>query len=203
MIKNIIFDLGGVIYDIDYNKTINAFKNLGIKNFEQIIDKAGQQNFFNDFETGKLSKSEFFTKINSLVQDPLTDFQITSAWNSMLLNFMPDAIDCLDKISSRYRLFLLSNTNEIHIDFILHQVGQKYFSFFCKKFEKVYLSYEIGKRKPHSYVFEDVIKENFLKKNETLFIDDSIQHINGATSAGLKAHHLNIGESISSFFRVD
>ncbi len=202
-IKNIIFDLGGVIYAIDYHKTIIAFKNLGIKNFDQLFAKAGQQNLFDDLETGVISKSEFFAEINLLVQDSLTDQQITEAWNAMLLQFIPEALACLDEISSDYRLFLLSNTNEIHIEFILHQVGPKNFKSFCARFEKVYLSHEIGKRKPNTEVFDYIIKEKDLKKSETLFIDDSIQHVQGGIKAGLESYHLDQGASISSFFRED
>ena len=200
-IKNIIFDLGGVIYAIDYHKTITAFKNLGIKNFDKLFAKAAQQNIFDDLETGTISKSEFFVEINLLIQDYLTDNQITEAWNAMLLQFMPEALSCLDEISSDYRLFLLSNTNEIHIEFIKNQVGEENFKSFCARFEKVYLSHEIGKRKPHAKVFDYIINEKKLKKDETLFIDDSIQHVQGAIKAGLQAYHLDKGESISNFFR--
>lgn len=200
-IKNIIFDLGGVIYSIDYHKTITAFKNLGIKNFDKLFAKAGQKNLFDDLEIGVISKSEFFEEINLLIQDYLTVQQITNAWNEMLLQFMPEALNCLDEISSEYRLFLLSNTNEIHIEFIINQVGKENFKSFCARFEKVYLSHEIGKRKPHAEVFDYIIKEKGLKKIETLFIDDSIQHVQGAIKAGLQAYHLDKGESISNFFR--
>ena len=130
----------------------------------------------------------------------MTSSQIVNAWNGMLLGFMPDAIACLKRLSSSYRLFLLSNTNEIHIQEIENRVGAAFFSDFCSLFEKVYLSHELGLRKPHPEVFTHILKEQSVKANETLFIDDSIQHVEGATKAGLHAHHLKDDQTINHLF---
>ena len=199
-IKNIIFDLGGVIYAIDYYRTIIAFKNIGINNFDQLFAKAGQQNLFDDLEIGAISPIEFCAEINLLVPYFLTEKQITQAWNAMLLEFMPDALACLDKISSDYRLFLLSNTNIIHINAIKNQIGTVQFNAFCKRFENVYFSHEIGLRKPNTEVFEYILNERGLINHETLFIDDSIQHIQGAKYLGIKVHHLKDNQTISQLF---
>ena len=103
-------------------------------------------------------------------------------------------------IKSNYRLFLLSNTNDIHIQEIEKRVGCDFFSDFCSLFEKVYLSHEIGLRKPHTDVFKYILEEQGLKANETLFIDDSIQHVEGALKAGLQAHHLTDEQTIDQLF---
>ena len=199
-IKTVIFDLGGVIYDVDYHKTINAFKALGIDHIEEVYTKAGQSDLFNDLEVGKISRAVFVERIKTLSGQYMTSSQIVNAWNGMLLGFMPDALVCLKRLRSNYSLFLLSNTNEIHIQEIESRVGAAFFSDFCSLFEKVYLSHELGLRKPHSEVFINILKEQGIKANETLFIDDSIQHVEGAIKAGLHAHHLTDDQTIGQLF---
>ena len=199
-IKSVIFDLGGVIYAVDYHKTINGIKALGIDHFEEVYAKAGQSDLFNDFEEGKISRAIFVERIKNLSIKNMTSSQIVNAWNGMLLGFMPDAIACLKRLSSSYRLFLLSNTNEIHIQEIENRVGTEFFSDFCSLFENVYLSHELGLRKPHPEVFKYILNQQGLKANETFFIDDSIQHVEGAIKAGLYAHHLKDDQRIDQLF---
>tara|TARA_B100001996_G_scaffold273745_1_gene214589 strand:+ start:108 stop:722 length:615 start_codon:yes stop_codon:yes gene_type:complete len=199
-IKSVIFDLGGVIYGVDYHKTINAFKALGIDRFEEVYAKAGQSDLFNDLEEGKISRAVFVERIKTLSGQDMISSQIFIAWNSMLLGFMPDALACLKRLSGSYRLFLLSNTNEIHIQEIESRVGAEVFSDFCALFEKVYLSHELGLRKPHPEVFTHIIEEQGLAASETLFIDDSIQHVEGAIKAGLRAYHLTDDQTIDQLF---
>ena len=199
-IKSVIFDLGGVIYGVDYHKTINAFKALGIDRFEEVYAKAGQSDLFNDLEEGKISRAVFVERIKTLSGQDMISSQIFIAWNSMLLGFMPDALTCLKRLSGSYRLFLLSNTNEIHIQEIESRVGTEVFSDFCALFEKVYLSHELGLRKPHPEVFNHIIEEQGLAASETLFIDDSIQHVEGAIKAGLRAYHLTDDQTIDQLF---
>jgi len=198
--KTIIFDLGGVIYDVDYDKTINAFKALGIDCFEQIYAKAGQSDLFNDLEVGEISREVFVEHIKTLSGHQITSSQIFNAWNAMLLGFMPNALASLKRLRSTYRLFLLSNTNEIHIQEIENRVGTAFFLDFCSLFEKVYLSHELGLRKPHPEVFTFILEEQGLKANETVFIDDSIQHVEGAIKVGIHAHHLTDDQKIDQFF---
>ena len=199
-IKTIIFDLGGVIYDVDYHKTINAFKAIGIDRFEEVYAKAGQSDLFNDLEEGKISRAAFIEQIKTFSGHDMTSSQVVNAWNGMLLGFMPDALVCLKRLRSTYRLFLLSNTNEIHIQEIENRVGAAFFSDFCALFEKVYLSHELGLRKPHPEVFTHILEEQDLIASETLFIDDSIQHVEGAINAGLHAHHLTDDQTIGQLF---
>ena len=199
-IKSVIFDLGGVIYGVDYHKTINAFKALGIDRFEEVYAKAGQSDLFNDLEEGKISRDVFVERIKTLSGQDMISSHIFIAWNSMLLGFMPDALTCLKRLRGSYRLFLLSNTNEIHIQEIESRVGAEVFSDFCALFEKVYLSHELGLRKPHPEVFTHIIEEQGLAASETLFIDDSIQHVEGAIKAGLRAYHLTDDQTIDQLF---
>lgn len=199
-IKSVIFDLGGVIYGVDYYKTINTFKSLGINRFEKIYAKSGQSDLFNDLEEGKISRDVFVQRIKTISAKDMTSSQIFDAWNAMLLGFMPDALACLKRLSSSYRLFLLSNTNEIHINEIENRVGDAFFLDFCSLFEKVYLSHELGIRKPHPKVFSYILEDQGLIGSETLFIDDSIQHVEGAIRAGLHGHHLTNNQTINQLF---
>ena len=136
-IKNIIFDLGGVIYAIDYLATIRAFKDLGIKNSEQIYAKAGQSDLFDALETGRISKAEFLREIKGYLNSSISDDDVINSWNAMLIDFMPDALKCLKALNGDYRIFLLSNTNEIHIKEIKSRVGEVFYSEFCQLFEQV------------------------------------------------------------------
>lgn len=196
-IKNIIFDLGGVIYAIDYLATIRAFKDLGIKNFEQIYAKAGQSDLFDALETGRISKAEFLSEIKGYLNSSISDDDVINSWNAMLIDFMPDALKCLKTLNGDYRIFLLSNTNEIHIKEVKSRVGKVFYSEFCQLFEQVYFSYDLGLRKPNIEAFTYILSEKDLDPSETLFIDDSPQHIDGALQAGLKAYHLKDDERIS------
>ena len=200
-IKNIIFDLGGVIYAIDYLATIRAFKDLGIKNFEQIYAKAGQSDLFDDLETGKISKVEFFEGINKFLPNPLSPTQITDAWNAMLIGLPKEKLELLSCLSQKYRLFLLSNANELHIQCVnaslQKQHGIKNINGF---FEKAYYSQEIGMRKPHKATFDWVLQDAGIQAEETLFIEDTAQHIAGAKLTGLKTHHLESNSALNALF---
>lgn len=202
-IKNIIFDLGGVIYAINYKTTIKAFQALGINDFDSLFAKAAQSSLFDDLETGRISKDEFVLKLQAYLPKEVTNAQIIEAWNAMLIGFMSDALECIKQLKHKYRLFLLSNTNVIHIEEISKREGLVTFEQFCALFEKVYLSHEIGMRKPHTEVFHHIIEAQKLSASETLFIDDSPQHVKGALEAGLKAYHLKDSEQILSLFRED
>jgi glucose-1-phosphatase len=201
-IKNIIFDLGGVILNIDYNLTKQAFEKLGLKEFEKFYSQATQKKIFDDFETGRISAEAFRMELRRITSLVISDECIDDAWNAMLLDLPLDRVELLQHLKTKYRLFLLSNTNEIHI-----QTFSKYletgfgFKNMSHLFEKEYLSYKVGLRKPDEKIFELVILENKLRREETLFIDDSIQHVEGAGKAGLNALLLEKGKTIMELFR--
>ena len=204
-IKNIIFDLGGVILNIDYNLTIQEFINLGITNFGELFTQANQVDIFDKLDKGNVSPSQFRDAIRDITGIPLSDYQIDKAWNAMLLDFPKSRLKLLGNIGKHYRTFLLSNTNAIHIDdynkILYNTFGVENLSSF---FEKEYYSFKINMRKPDSEVFEHIINENSLNPSETLFIDDSIQHVESAQRLGILAYHLNIpaGETIDKLFCV-
>ena len=199
-IKNIIFDFGGVILNIDYKLTEKAFRELGLTDFAGIYSQATQKELFDVFEKGLISPAEFRTEIRKFIGSA-TDTQIDQAWNAMLLDLPEERVSLLDKLRKTHRIFLLSNTNEIHFtSFSLYMKSKFKRDLLFELFEKAYVSHELKMRKPDSEIFEFVLNENGLKKEETLFIDDSIQHIEGAKKAGLNTVFLEKGRTILDIF---
>ncbi len=190
-IKNIIFDLGGVILNIDFKQTELAFAKLGIGNFNQYYTLQSALPLFDNLETGKISPEDFYEEFRKLTKIKLSNDEIMNAWNALLLNFPPERIEWLKIISKKYKIYLLSNTNEIHYNSFI-QTFKKEFDDenFNDLFIKAYYSHQLGLRKPSKEIFETVLKNENLNAAETLFIDDSETNINAAKSAGLQTIHL-------------
>jgi FMN phosphatase YigB (HAD superfamily) len=201
-IKNIVFDLGGVILDIDYNLTVKAFEDLGIPNFKEQYSKMSQSNLFDNIETGKISPDEFRNLIREVAKKTISDAEIDAAWNALILHLPQHRIEILKNLHVNYRLFLLSNTNKIHYDDYSEVIKRENgIEGLEPLFEKTYLSHEMGLRKPDPEIFQVVLNENNLVPKETLFIDDSPQHIASAKTLGIVAYHLE-NEDIGDLFDV-
>jgi putative hydrolase of the HAD superfamily len=199
-VKNIIFDLGGVILNIDYGLTADAFMEIGVVNFDEIYSQATQGHTFDKLETGKITAEEFRDYIKEFVPS-LKSIDIDEAWNAMLLDLPLQRINLLKELKKEYRLFLLSNTNEIHMKGFRKIIESSYGeSIFDYIFEHQYYSSEIGMRKPNADCFQYVLENNGLEPSQTLFIDDSIQHIEGARKLKLRTYHLTASEDIISLF---
>lgn len=186
MIKNILFDLGGVLYHIDYSLTKKAFESLGVDNFDAHFSQKQQSEVFDRLETGKLSPSAFLESMKINLPKANKN-SILSAWNAMLLGFPKDHFDFLKELSKTYRIYLLSNTNSIHIQKIDKEIKSKFGVESIKSlFNKTYLSHEIGRRKPNRETFEWVLADANIEAKDTLYIDDSSQHIESAKGIGIK-----------------
>jgi FMN phosphatase YigB (HAD superfamily) len=200
--KNIIFDFGGVIINIDYQRVINAFVKLGVSNFDSLFSQLKQHHLFDDLDKGLISADEFRTRLRNISNVRLTDEQIDQAWNAILINLPKENIDLLFELKKHYRLFLLSNTNEIHekafTKMMMDDFGENVLN---KVFEKVYFSHLMNKRKPDPEIFEQVLKENNLVAEETVFIDDSPQHIEGAKQVGLQTFLFKKEKTLADIFR--
>lgn len=194
-IKHIIFDLGGVLLNLDYNLTEKAFIEAGVENFGDLYSQLNQSSLFDKLETGKIPVSEFIAEMQKLA--PLTKQQILNAWNAMLLDFPLRRLQILQQLRLYYDLFLLSNTNEIHeVTFnkiLMDGNGIPNIGVF---FDKVYLSHRVGLRKPEKEIFQLVLEENGLNAEHTLFIDDSPQHIESAKQLGIQTIYLEKGMTI-------
>ena len=184
-VKNIIFDLGGVLLNIDFNKTQNAFAELGVTNFIDLYTQFHSTPLFVDYETGKISDEKFIEGIRSSAGIPLSDEDVTTAWNALLLDFPIERLQFLEKLKSKYRLFLLSNTNALHHVVFQKTVLELSGKAFDDYFEKAYYSHSMGMRKPGVEIYEWVLKQNNLLAQETLFIDDTYANIEGAKKTGL------------------
>lgn len=202
-VKNIIFDLGGVILDIDYTRVEDAFKELGAQEFEHLFSQKKQASFFSAFERGEISPAQFRKELRALLPKNVSDEEIDAAWNAILGELPSKRIVLLKMLRKMgYRLFLLSNTNSIHIRAFTDYLDETYGKdLFKSLFEKVYYSSQIGMRKPTQKIFRHVMKEHQLKPSETLFIDDSEQHIEGAKKTGLMTHWLQEPETINDYFQ--
>tara|TARA_B100000674_G_scaffold52546_1_gene36314 strand:+ start:1905 stop:2606 length:702 start_codon:yes stop_codon:yes gene_type:complete len=194
-IKAIIFDLGGVILNINYTLTIKEFEKLGILNSTSYYSKNKQKKIFDDLETGKISEKEFINTIK-LKTIHASEHQIKNAWNKMLLDLPIKRVIIIKNMMKNYQTFLLSNTNYIHISFFKNSLSESEWKLFESAFHKIYFSYKIGMRKPSVKVFQYVLKENHLQPGNVLFIDDSIQHINAAKTIGIITHHLKDSEDL-------
>ncbi len=185
MIKNIIFDLGDIFINIDEKMANNELKTNNLDNSFKEIEDINKQ-----FEKGLISVEDFKKFYKMLFIDKTED-ELIKLWNSILIDFPVHRLSFLESIPNKYRLFLLSNTNELHVAYFKDQVGYDFYSRFANCFEKVYYSNEINLRKPDLEVFQYILKENNLKKDETLFIDDKVENTDAAKKLGLHVWNLN------------
>lgn len=190
-VKNIIFDLGGVLLNIDFAKTEAAFKELGVNDFHEMFTQHHANDLFIQLETGALTELEFYEAFRSAAGVNLGNEQIKQAWNALLLDFRIPTLEWLDRIKNRHRIFLFSNTNQIHHDAFhasyQEQTGRNDFDSY---FVKAYYSQHMGMRKPDLAPFLRIAEEQGLQVEETLFIDDTIKNVEAARAAGMLAHHL-------------
>ncbi|MDD4395710.1 MAG: HAD family phosphatase [Bacteroidales bacterium] len=197
MIKNLIFDLGGVIYDIRYQNVPESFAKYGIPNFEQYYTKAAQSDAIDLLEEGKISPAEFRSFIRSISPVSLTDQQIDDAWNSIMVDIPEKRINMLKELKSKYSVYLFSNTNQLNYDEFTVRMREKYgYDIFTDLFVKAYFSHQIHIKKPLPESFQFIINEQHLNPAETLFIDDTLRHVEGARKVGLNAYHLQDGEDV-------
>lgn len=201
-IKNIIFDLGGVILNIDYQATYKAFEALGVKDFTGLYSQFKGSRLFDDLETGRVTNEEFLTEMLKHTPEGTTTGQIIAAWNAMLLDFPLRRLQVLQQLRQHYNLYLLSNTNAIHLDafnkILEESRGIPSLGVF---FDKTYYSHLIGYRKPEKESYQLVLDENGLKPEETLFIDDTLPNIEGATAVGVQTIHLLAPKTMTDIFR--
>lgn len=196
--KNIIFDLGGVIINIDYFKTEDLFVENGIKNFGDLFSQMKQSDLFDRLETGKIQEGDFYNELRAVAGSDLPDEVIRECWNAMLLDIPAERLDLLKRLKEEgYRLFLFSNTNIIHLD-AFNQIAKDEHGLdnLDGFFETSYYSHEFQRRKPHAESFQTILDKEGLKAEDTLFIDDTLMHVKGARETGIVAHHLTNGQTI-------
>ncbi|MBR1626333.1 MAG: HAD family phosphatase [Bacteroidales bacterium] len=186
MIKNLLLDMGGVILDVDYNRIIETFEAYGADGRE-LYTQVSQLPLVDDFETGRITPQKFRNGVRDAVKKNLTDEQIDTIWNSMILDVRVETIRLLGTLKLHYeKILLFSNTNEIHMNFVRKLFSDTIgFDVFSLLFDKSYFSHEIHLRKPDKESFLRVLDDAGIKAEETLFIDDTQKNIDGAKLAGL------------------
>lgn len=190
-IENIIFDLGGVIINLNNKLTENAFVKLGAKDFNQFFGHGFAASFFKEYEIGKITNEEFINNVKQLGElSKHSDEKIINAWNVMLLDFPKERIELIKELGKRYRIFLFSNTNALHYEAVRKIYHDTFSDEMDDLFEKTYYSHTHQMRKPNVSSYQFIINENKLNASSTLFVDDAFVNIQGAISAGLQGLYL-------------
>ena len=200
-IKNIIFDFGNVLLNINPALTAEAFKKLGIKDESDFFGGRSSIELMVKYERGQATSEEFIQAISSSVSDIVTNKEIIDAWNALLLDFPSKRVELLQQLRSDYRLFLLSNTNQIHFEKYTQQFQAIYGYPLESLFEKMWFSHQIGLSKPDTAVFEFVLKDKNLNPAETLFIDDTLMHVEAACKSGIYGWHLTQGSDVCEILK--
>lgn len=196
-ITTLIFDMGGVLVNLDLNRCILNFKKLGLENFEQLMGHFGQKGFFLKFEKGEISIEQFRDEIRKLTKQSLTDAQIDYAWSSFLLDIPYQKLEMLLELKKSFRLLLLSNTNPLHIEFTVPIEFAKVGKSISEIFDKCYFSYEMGMAKPDAEIFEAVLTDAGISANECLFLDDGPKNIDQANKLGIQTYLVDPSEDLS------
>jgi len=188
MINSIIFDFGDIFINLDKEAPIAAFTKLGLKEWTEDLKILNLS-----FEKGKISELQFIEGFQKHIPHASID-EIRSAWNTVLLDFPLYRLEFLQMLSQKYRLFLLSNTDAIHIDTFQHNAGITFYREFYQCFERVYFSFELGMRKPDAEIFNHLVKKHDLTPKRTLFIDDKKENTDAALALGFQVWNLQVGK---------
>ena len=200
-ISTIIFDLGGVLLNLDTKLSVKAFAALSGLTNKEIYAKFLEEDWSFAFEKGDIDAPTFRNEVRKSLKTNITDKQVDAAWNAMLLDIPLARLDLIGALRDRYQTFVLSNTNAIHIETFNKKVKEiTKGGNIGDYFDKIYYSHELGMRKPDAEIFSHVIETNKLNPQETLFIDDMENNIIGAQSVGLRTIHLSNQNYLTELF---
>lgn len=195
MIEAIIFDLGDVFLNLNHQASIDAFKKLGLTEWNDDLKAKSIL-----FETGKMDELQFMKALQKYIPNHELH-EIREAWNAIIGDFPLERLEFLEKLQNKYDIFLLSNTNPTHIDKFEHRVGLTFAREFYAHFNKIYFSYETKVRKPETAVFNLIIQQNNLKPAKTLYVDDTLENIEAAKALGINTWQLLVGqEDVTNLF---
>ena len=200
-IKNIIFDLGGVILDIDENIVYKELEKLGI-NITELAHSKEFMDIMSKFDTGIITAPTFRKKAKALLgQEKMTDQRFDAIWNSMLLDIPRERIEAIEKVKKHYKIFLMSNSNVIHYDLYVRDLQLRFgYHEFDELFDKSYFSFAEHLEKPDPRFFELILDHEGLLPEETLFIDDTESNIKAAKSLGIHTYHISRDELVRNLF---
>ena len=185
-IENIILDLGGVIINIDPQRTIEAFRQMGVRQIDSIYRDMEDEGWFDKLERGRISETELFARFRLSFAGGFTDQQLSKAWDALLLDIPEERVASIRQLQSRYRLFLLSNTNRPHMRTINGLVAEKFgLTHLDDLYDKAYYSFDLGLRKPEPGIYRAILEEQNITPASTLFFDDTPGHLQGAANLGI------------------
>ena len=201
-INNIIFDLGGVIMNISYQRAINALKEIGVLNFDKLYTQFGQTELFDNYDKGFISPSEFRNEIRKISGTTFSDKAFNDAWNLMLVDIPKENIQLLKILKKKFTVYLLSNTNEIHLEYLSVYMNRTFnVNNLDSLFHKAYYSCRIHMRKPDNEIYIHVLNDSKIKAAETLFIDDFQPNVNAAIKSGIQGYFLQKEVTITDLFK--
>lgn len=199
--KCLIFDLGGVIIDLSIQKTIEEFAALGKKDPQFVQHEYIHNDFFKQHETGRMSDEDFRSFLRDLLNFQGHDAVLDRAWCAMILDIPQQRLDMLTRLRQSHDVFLLSNTNAIHMSRVAEMLAPHGTETFDPFFDKQYYSHLIRRRKPDAEIYEFVLEDNNLEPRDVLFIDDNADNIKGAANLGIQTFHVNTPEALTTFFK--
>ena len=199
-IKNIVFDLGGVLVDLDFKSAINGLQQAGFANVKEQLQAFDREGIFQKFELGEMTAEEFRSAIRENSTVTLTDEEVDALWNLMLLEIPREKLELILDLRGKYMVYLLSNTNSIHWDYVCKNAFNYRGFRVSDYFEKTFLSFEMHLAKPDKAIFEKMLEDANLLAEETLFIDDSEANCKAAAEVGIHAHHYHIGDALKEIF---
>ena len=199
-IKNIVFDLGGVLVDLDFKSAINGLQKAGFANVKEQLQAFDREGIFQKFELGEMTAEEFRSAIRENSTVTLTDEEVDALWDLMLLEIPREKLELILDLRGKYMVYLLSNTNSIHWDYVCKNAFNYRGFRVSDYFEKTFLSFEMHLAKPDKAIFEKMLEDANLLAEETFFIDDSEANCKAAAEVGIHAHHYHIGDDLSKIF---
>jgi putative hydrolase of the HAD superfamily len=201
-IKNIVFDLGGVIITLERDEAVNRFKEAGLINADELLNDYHQRGIFLELEEGKLSKEEFYEAVRKEAGTFISNETINYAWMGFLKELPEDKLTMLEELKQKgYRLYLLSNTNPVIMEWAFSPGFSPQGKRIDEFFDKLYLSYQIGYTKPHPEIFHFMFDDSGMIPSETLFIDDGIANIEAGKKSGMKTYLAENGEDFGYLFK--
>jgi len=201
-VKNIIFDLGGVIINIEPLNILKDMEPEREQRFRSGFKRLSEQAVFDNFEIGQLSEKEFRQKVCREIEEDLSDNEFDRIWNRLLLDYPAKNIQIIQTLKKSHRLFLLSNTNSIHYRAYAPQLEKTHGVSFSDLFEKVWLSHELGCRKPDEKIYKHVLEDANIKAEETLFADDTLSNLQAAEKLHIKTLHVERNSGLHTVFNV-
>lgn len=195
-IEHIVFDLGGVLLNLDFSRTKDAFTGLGVKDFDSFFTQVHSNPLFKSLETGASIDSGFYDAFRTSAAVDADDNAIDTAWNAMLLDFPPERIERIKELSKQHKLYIFSNTNAIHYNSFIANFESVFGYDFNSLFTKTWYSQIIGYRKPDVEAFKFIIRDGALNPGTTLFIDDTLPNVEAARIAGLHAAYLQKPQTV-------